>query len=291
VDTSWSPARKRVLRRVSQADPAQEYFLYVPSSGGRQAPLFVSVHGVSRNASQHARLFSRYAERHGAVLVAPRFTEEDHRDYQRLGREGRGKRADLALDRILEEVGSLTGASAAQFYLFGHSGGAQFAHRYTMAHPHRIVRAAIASAGWYTFPDPKTRFPYGIRATRRLPGVRFDAEEFLRVPIAVLVGSEDGDATNNLRRTARVDRQQGTTRVERARKWVDAMRAAAADHHLEPLVSFERIPGNSHSFRRFMESGGLGDRVFEALFGLPAAAKAVTRAGGNSDSGSSNARR
>ncbi|HZM17574.1 MAG TPA: hypothetical protein VFE28_16390 [Candidatus Krumholzibacteria bacterium] len=270
VRKRWSLRKERIVRRVLQTDPSQEYFVYVPSSSGAAAPLFVAVHGISYNAYEQARLFSRYCDVYGAVMVAPHFVAERHSDYQRLGRDGRSTRADVTLDAIIEEAGWLTGASTAQIYLFGYSGGGQFAHRYALAHPHRVARAVVAAAGWYTFPDPRTRFPYGIRRSRELRGVRFDPEEFLRVPLSVFVGDQD-TTSEGLRRSGRVNRQQGKTRLERARRWVEAMRVAADTYHLESLVSYEEIAGGQHSFKQLMLEGRLGDRVFDALFGLPAA--------------------
>lgn len=263
---SRTPRRKRLVHRVLHTDPGQEYLLYVPSSRGPEPPLVVSVHGVSRNADEHARLLSAYCEIHGAVLVVPHFSVEQHPDYQRLGRVGRGKRADIALNLIVAEAAAATGARADRFYLFGFSGGAQFAHRYTMAHPHRIASAVVASAGWYTLPDPTRRFPLGTRPSSKLPGVRFDAEEFLRVPIHVMVGAKD-DHSRGLRRGARLDREQGVSRVERARSWAAAMQAAAAAHHLEAMISYEEIENCDHSFRRSILRSGLGDKAFEAMFG------------------------
>jgi len=263
-----------VLRLVSQDDSGQQYFVYVPGSGGDEAPLFVAVHGISRNGYEHACLFSTYCEEFGVVLVAPQFEVEQSKDYQRLGRLGHGPRADVALNSILEETAWMTGAATDRIHLFGFSGGAQFAHRYTMAHPHRVARAVVAAAGWYTFPDTRKRFPYGIRTSRDLPHVRFDPLEFLRVPITVIVGDRDTTSVD-LRCTGRVNRQQGENRVERARNWVGAMRAAARAHRLDPLVSFESIPGGDHSFTNLMQGGQLGERVFAALFGA-----SVTRADG-----------
>ncbi len=268
MDQGWSPKVSRVLRRELRADPLQSYFLYVPTRGGHGAPVFVSVHGISRNARRHARLFAPYCEKYGVVLVAPQFSAEQHPDYQRLGRQGRGDRADLALDAILAEVAAATGAAASQIHLFGYSGGAQFAQRYTLAHPHRVRGAVLASAGWYTFPDAKRRFPYGLRPTRGLSGVRFDPEEFLSVPVTVLVGSGQG-TERGVRRHARLDAQQGTTRVERARNWVAAMQEAARSYRVEPRVRLEEGVERGRTFRLAMTEGGLGDRVFAALFGPP----------------------
>lgn len=268
-DRNAPKAHKRLQRRVLQADPSQEYLVYVPSSCGDHAPLVVSVHGVSRNADQHIRLLAAYCDMYGAVLVAPIFSVEQHPDYQRLGRVGRGKRADNALHMIVAEAAAMTGAAAERFHLFGFSGGAQFAHRYMMANPHRVAGAVVASAGWYTFPDATQRFPYGIRMNKTLPNVRFDAEEFLSVPVTVIVGEHD-DSQSGLRRSARLDRDQGVTRIERARRWVAAMKAAAEAHHLDSKVAYAEMANCDHSFQRSILRGGLGDKVFQALLGTPA---------------------
>ena len=265
AEPSSSIPRQQVVRLVLRADSTQEYLLYVPSRGGAGAPLFVAAHGISRNAEEHATLFAPFAEKRGVVLVAPYFDREGHDDYQRLGREGRGRRADHTLDSILDEVRSLTGAREGKVLLFGFSGGAQFAHRYAMLHPDRVERAVVTSAGWYTFPDSGTAYPYGIAPTPELEGARFDPRAFLRVPIRVLVGGADTGSTN-LRQNAFVDRQQGRTRVERARNWAAAMRRAAEARGQVPVVTYEQVPGIRHSFRQFMLEGGLGDKVFAALF-------------------------
>ena len=264
----WSPPKGEVQKRSLQSDPHQSYLLYVPTSGGQDAPVLVSVHGLARNAQEQSHVFASYCEAAGAVLLAPLFTRDLHSDYQRLGRLGRGIRADLALDRCIAETASLTGADATRIYLFGFSGGAQFAHRYTLAHPHRVASAVVAASGWYTFPDTRVAYPYGIRQSRKLPGVYFNPEEFLRVPIAVLVGENDlTDA--NLRKTARVNEQQGVNRVERARKWVATMQAAADAYRMPSRVTYAEVPGIDHSFGQFCERGRLAERVFEALFGMP----------------------
>ena len=263
----WSLPRGRLLRRVLRDDPTQEYLLYIPSSGAESAPVMVSVHGISRNAHEQAHVFSPYCERFGAVLVVPRFTPEMHRDYQRLGRAGRGERADLALQRYLNEVAKLTGADVSQIYLFGFSGGAQFAHRYAMAHPHRVAKAIIAAAGWYTFPDHTERYPYGIRSNRKLKGVRFNPEEFLRVPIEVLVGSHD-IGTANLRSTEKTVKQQGETRKERAERWVAVMQESALNYNLKPVTSLTVVDHVDHSFAKFCQEGALVRRVFRSFFGV-----------------------
>ena len=258
--------RGRRLRRALASDPTQEYIVYVPEGDAVPRQLLVCLHGISRNAHEHATVFGELCDRHDAVMLVPIFTEDLHKDYQRLGRQGRGNRIDLLLHEFYREVGLLTGVDTSTVSMFGFSAGAQLAHRYMMAHPHRVDRVAVAAAGWYSFPDHKQRFPYGIRPVRTLEGITFNPEEFLRVPTHVLVGALD-TSTRNLRSTDRTNAQQGTTRLDRARNWVRAMCDAAETFSLEPQVTLDEVAGVGHSFGKFCEQGGLVRRVGEFLFG------------------------
>ena len=134
-----------------------------------------------------------------------------------------------------------------------------------MAHPPRVAGSVVAAAGWYTFPDIRVKFPYGILSSRKLPKVIFNPEEFLRVPVNVLVGEHDVDLTQ-LRSNPLLDEQQGKNRVQRARKWVATMRAAAEAYGIEPCVSYTEIPAVGHTFSEFCQRGALAERVFRALF-------------------------
>ena len=243
----------------------QEYLLYVPESATEHAPVFVSVHGISRNFLEQAGEFAPMCDRHGLVMLAPIFTADLHEDYQRLGRKGRGMRCDLLLHELLAETTALTSADVSQIHMFGFSAGAQFVHRYLMAHPHRVASAVIAAAGWYTFPDNRERFPYGIRPVSKLEGVTFDPEQFLHVPIEVIVGAEDTSRVN-LRRTDRTNAQQGFDRIQRARRWVAAMQDTARQHGVESKVHLTEVPGIDHSFTTFCSHGRLAERVARGLF-------------------------
>ena len=280
----WSPPRGHLLRRTLRSDPFHDYLLYVPASAAPGAPVLVAVHGVSRNAYEQAVVFSALCDARGAVLLVPIFTRDQHRDYQRLGRKDRGPRVDLLLHRCLSEVASLCGADVTQVRLFGFSGGAQFAHRYVMAHPHRVARAIVAASGWYTFPDRARRYPYGIRLNRSLHGVHFKPELFLRVPVEVLVGSRDVGSTN-LRSSPHLEAQQGKNRVERARQWVAAMRAAAAAYGLRPRTSLTEVPEVDHSFTSFCERGALLEHVDRSLFGRRRTRSSLARVSGGTASG------
>lgn len=252
-----------VLRNLATA-PSLQYFLYVPCRQVNVTPVFVSVHGISRNAAEHAQYFAPFAERYGAMLVAPLFSRQRFADYQRLG--SAEARADTALDAILEEVQRLTGRRTEQFYLFGYSGGGQFGHRYALVHPQRVLRLALGAPGWYTFPDPKVRYPRGIKPSRELPGARFALQQFLKIPTCVLVGEKDVDQDDSLRDSERLNAQQGGTRLERARRWIAAMQSVAHQTHVDASYTLQVLPHCDHSFLACMKKGQMGQRVFTFFF-------------------------
>jgi poly(3-hydroxybutyrate) depolymerase len=258
-------ASRIAWRRLGGTGP--RYCLFQPTSGSSDDRLLIAVHGISRNAREQARLFARHAERDGVTIVAPLFEPATHGDYQRLGRVGRGGRADHLLDEIVAEVSSNQGLASRPLRLFGFSGGGQFVHRYAMAHPDRVAAAVVSAAGWYTFPDRGLAYPYGIGAPDALPGVGFDLARMLRVPVTVLVGERDHWRDPELRASRRIDSRQGNTRIDRGRRWIEAMRTAARVRGLATPYRFELIPRCGHSFRNAVRRGGLGDRVFALLFG------------------------
>jgi hypothetical protein len=87
-----------------------------------------------------------------------------------------------------------------------------------------------------------------------------------------MVGAND-DNQSGLRRSTRLDKEQGNTRLERARRWVAAMQASADAHHLESRVTYEEVADCDHSFKRSILRGGLGDKVFLAMLGAAPASK------------------
>ena len=271
----WGPDDGAVAECRLNGDPRQIYYLCLPREVRANSAVLVCVHGISRNAEEHMWHFVPRGRERGMVVVAPVFPAAEFPDYQRLGRAGRGRRADLALREILEEVRQRVGVSIDRVDLFGHSGGAQFVHRYVMAYPAGVARFVVSAAGWYTQPDPDLPFPLGIGRDPLLPDLDFDPDAFLRVPGCVLVGERDTRRGRSLRTTPPVDAAQGRTRLERAERWAEAMNRAALQRRLPPAVDLHVLPRSGHRFAEVATRGGAPERVFACLFGPTAAAGAA----------------
>ncbi len=264
------PHWRRLSKRASQ-----RYLLYVPSGPVGNAPVLVAVHGISRNAAQMIRAFSAEARRRGVVIVAPYFGRRRFSDYQRLNRQGRGRRADRALFEILDEVAHLLGRRIERFNLFGYSGGGQFAHRFSFLHPQRVNAMVVGAAGWYTLPNPAYRYPMGIDSNPALGEVRFRLPDLIKVPALVVVGDEDVTRGPELRQGLEVNLRQGLDRVARARTWVAEMRRAAGVWGISPRHELMLLPGVGHDFDACVQVPGMVPAVFdfmEAAAGLRAVA-------------------
>lgn len=254
------------LRKLAD-DAEQEYYLFLPAALKSDAPIVLCVHGISRNAAEHLRCFAPLAAAHGTVLVAPVFPARRFPDYQRLGRAGRGMRADLMLNRIVHEVEEIASLTSSRRFLLGHSGGGQFVHRYVMAHPAKVDKYVVSAAGWYTWPEPTFPFPFGTAVTPDLPDLVFNADAFLSVPGCVFVGSRDIGRGHAVRKSDRIDRGQGATRLERGCRWSQAMNRVARTRHMSEPVIFRELSGAAHRFSGMAHRGRLGEAAFAFLFG------------------------
>ncbi|MGD9018899.1 MAG: hypothetical protein PVJ25_03030 [Desulfuromonadales bacterium] len=242
-----------------------EYFVYIPESYQDDGKILYTIHGISRNAAEHVQGFIAQAERHGTVLVGPLFLKENFPRYQRLGTNVQQERADMAFNHILQDVHEWLRVSPAPMKLFGFSGGGQFLHRYAMFYPKRVARMVLAAPGWYTFPDPDRKYPFGLKPTRDWPKLKFSLEKFLQIPTLVLVGEEDDLRDKDLNRDREIDSFQGLNRIERAERWINANRNLARSYDIPADFRMETIPNASHAYESYMGHPPFAEQVFEFL--------------------------
>lgn len=241
-------------------------------------PPLVVLHGISRNADVLATLFRDQAERTGRPVIVPHFHKTDWPHFQR---PGPAARPDLALLALFDAIAARLPAAAGPFDLFGHSGGAQLAHRFGMLYPQRVGVMHLAAAGWYCLPDDRMPYPYGVGsgaggkaalwARRKRAGLR----SFLDRRIHLYIGSADTERDETVRQTSDLDRIQGRTRRERAHCYAAALRSAAHVAGLPDRVTLTELPGCSHDVVWAVEKAGLAQMVMSPAAPAPAQAIAV----------------
>jgi pimeloyl-ACP methyl ester carboxylesterase len=246
--------------------PCREYYSLIPPGSERLAPL-VLVHGISRNAAELVIRFAPFAEKFGVPLIAPLFRKAEYGMYQQMLDQQAQAQSDVALFDILDDARLRWGLDVARFALFGFSGGGQFAHRFAILHPDRLTACMPASAGWYTWPDESVQWPHGLGGAPRA----IDREALRRLPIHVIVGERDTEMDEALRRSRKIDGLQGLHRLERARRWHQAMQASG----LAPLCTLSILEGARHSFDSAYRRGLV--RLVSSLLGHPTDQLGVSR--------------
>jgi pimeloyl-ACP methyl ester carboxylesterase len=227
-------------------------------------PPLVVLHGISRNADELVDLFTPEAEKSGRIVVVPHFSASAWPHFQR---PCRAARPDQALLALLSHLAVLDAAFAGPVDIFGHSGGAQLAHRFAMLYPNRVVRLNLAAAGWYCLPDTSMAYPYGLGVDAD-PGSLSWARRheqalsaYLHLSVQVFVGLEDSLRDDALRQSPKLDRVQGATRIARAQTYVDRFRAAARAKGIVPDITLTQLPGVGHDVAQAIRDAGLASKV------------------------------
>ena len=270
ISGAWMPARaarpvqSQVFRRsLGYGD----YFEYLPRRAN--TGILVLAHGsvederrernVDRIAETFARRWTGFADQHGLIVVAPAFGPSFGSwigepsvalgGYRAL--EGRAIGADDFVHRIVDQYKDRLGGGP--FYLYGHSAGGQFANRYAVRHPERLKGLILSAPGRYAFPNPSAPWPYGqkqVTAHARSGGpphvVKPDPEGWIKaaaLPITVVVGAADTEPQQPLRAD-----HPGSTRIDYARAWVDAMNGLAPQG--KSRIRLVVVPGVGHSSSR-----------------------------------------
>lgn len=223
-------------------------------------PPLVVLHGISRNADELVKLFQPEAEQSGRIVIVPHFTEQRWPHFQR---PSRAARPDQALLALLAHLAVVAPVIAGPVDLFGHSGGAQLAHRFAMLYPHKVGRLNLAAAGWYCLPDTGMAYPYGLGADATqgsLTWARRHVEAlptYLRLPVRVFVGTADSVRDDALRQSPDLDHGQGHTRIARAHTYVDRFTAAARARGIVPDIALTHLHGVSHDVVQAIRHGNL----------------------------------
>jgi hypothetical protein len=231
--------------------------IYIPTNVTRRSSILVVMHGNGRNAENYHKVWQPIASANGAILVTPEFSKDDwprSRHYHqgniqtvRNATKLRNVWSFTAMEKAVEIAAGVAGVSGKKFYLYGHSAGAQFVHRYVMVTGGgRLILAVAANAGWYSWPSETKAYPYGVAP---IENHRWDWKTVFRTDLTILVGMNDNDPdAKSLRRSAKV-MFQGKHRLARGTGFFPAARALADASGTAFHWRFATVPDVGHSNR------------------------------------------
>tara|TARA_R110000751_G_scaffold23225_3_gene64597 strand:+ start:13567 stop:14391 length:825 start_codon:yes stop_codon:yes gene_type:complete len=176
-----------------QADPRFGFvFSPAPDKKGRNA-LVIAIHGSDRDVDgMIAALRDGFGDREIAIL-APFFPNQidntDHADGYKFLVSGGIDYADV-LDAMIAQSKALDGDFDTA-YLYGFSGGAQFAERYGLFCAAHLCGLVIAAPGNVTLIDETLEWWPGLAGAKAQTDRAPDLKSLRQIPVAVMVGAQD----------------------------------------------------------------------------------------------------
>ena len=248
---------------------------HVPDAVQSLSPVVLVFHGATRDAGFYRSAWVDAANEHGFVVAVPEFTELSWPGASGYALGNVYVNGDAPSPETLrppeewafslvvplfEELKAMVGNRSSIVHLFGHSAGAQFAHRLLMFQPEGPWGFVIAAnAGWYTVPDPAVTFPYGLGSSPLQGEVPVWFDERL----VVHAGSADTDPDSAaLRHTVGAD-AQGPHRFARAGHFMAESEALAREAGAPFAWSLHVVDGVGHDFVEMSAAGG--DWLAEAI--------------------------
>ena len=230
-------------------------YYHCPTSFTKTDPIVIIMHGNSRKVLRFWRPWKAYADQYNALILAPEF---DKFDFPGSLSYHSGGIYDIAtgdekpekewtfsiVDRIFDRAKFLTGSVQKKFFLYGHSAGGQFVHRYlTFKSGSRVARAVAANAGWYTLPLFTIDFPYGMGDS---PANSSNLKTLFATDLTILLGDRDTRQTKNLSQT-REAKDQGPHRLARGKFYFQIGQEAALRNNLQFNWKLKTVAGVGHS--------------------------------------------
>lgn len=240
------------------ADKPIRVWLFRPAKFTSTAPILFVMHGTLRNGETYREPWVPLAGESGALVVVPEFGLDHYRDtrtYQfgnMRSKNGESIAEDkwtfAAIEHLFDHLKTSTGSQREQYYLFGHSAGAQFVHRMVLfQRKNRIALAVTANAGSYTLPDHSVAFPFGLKDS----GLADEGlKAALQVPLLILLGEKDIDTNDKYLPKNPGAIAQGPTRLARGHCFFES--AEAASQRLDTPLRWTKqiVPGVGHDNSR-----------------------------------------
>jgi len=240
----YAPLAKRPVkvRYIAPADPAT-------------AQILIVMHGVGRDSDEYRQDWEPIVRGRNVLVLAPEFSDENYPNSEsynlgsvvdedgrlRPRREWSFNVVEALFDAVVADLGS----NARDYSLFGHSAGAQFVHRFVEMMPGNRARVAVAAnAGWYTMPDDRVEFPYGLKGG---PMRTVDLGPAFAQHLVLMLGTSDTDPEDGaLRRDDDADKQ-GVTRLERGRAFFRTAHHVADSRAMPFAWRVVEVPNLAHS--------------------------------------------
>ena len=175
-------------------DPRFQFAWRKPPSGTAGRPLLIGIHGSDRNWLETRDAFTSLADSYDIAILSPLFpvgaaTPGMGDGYKFLREPGIDYTA--LLDAMLAAFARDYAFNERKLFLFGFSGGAQFALRYALINAGRLAGLIVAAPGCVTLIDDTMPWWAGTGGIEAATGKPLDRLGLTRLPAHLVVGADD----------------------------------------------------------------------------------------------------
>tara|TARA_Y100001970_G_C14036548_1_gene751405 strand:+ start:173 stop:1045 length:873 start_codon:yes stop_codon:yes gene_type:complete len=234
--------------------PPLDVIVYIPTGAIKTTPILIVVPGASRDAQRfHASWLDLAKKKTFIVLTigARKKYFPDEYSYN-AGRviSSEGYAMDekqwlfSAIEPLFNDFKKKYKLVSKNFYLFGHSAGGGFVHRYLLFKPKApVIKAVVANPAFVTVPDFEIQYPFGLKNT---PIKKNHVKNWLSNKIAIVLGEEDlGPRTKPLSNGAMAN-VQGSNCFERGSLLYSAAKQEAYKQKTQFNWSLITVAGVGH---------------------------------------------
>ena len=233
---------------------------YKPEGWRDKDKMVFVMHGGGRNAEDYLNAWVALAEQNNLFVVAPefenKFSKYTTNDYQEGNlftffgtKNPKSEWAFTVVENIFDHIESVNRITNTHYDIFGHSAGGQFVHRMVLLLPEsRIGTAISANSGFYSLPNEKLAFPYGMKRTR------IDLEKSYRKRLIILLGELDNDPKLGTFRTTDLAMEQGAHRLARGTSFFNANKELKDRHNCTFNWEMDIIENVGHDYKKMSEN-------------------------------------
>ena len=249
----------KIVTYAAWNKPDVDLLYVLPKEINSDTKVLFVIHGASRNAEFYLEQWIESSKDKNIILVAPHFIKRNFRSYHTL--EMSTSSGVINTDKNTWLTGSIKSfytyfqskynLESDTYLMFGFSGGSQFIHRYLMyGEDQAIERAAIGSAGWYTFVESKP-FPWGIKNMPLEPG---RLEWLMSREVLLLLGSKDNDPLSKSLNKTKGSMEQGSDRLMRGKNYFNSLINVGNYFQVPFRWKYQLVRGVNHDTKQMLEA-------------------------------------
>ena len=238
---------------LSAPDKPVTVWYYKPATLNAQTKVLFVMHGTKRNGEDYRNAWKAYAEKYQFLLVVPEFAERyfPSAAYQfgNVTNSNHTQWSFWVIEHLFDDLRQRESLSTPTYYLYGHSAGAQFVHRFMLFMPSPRVEVAFsANAGSYTMPVYPTwsqaRFPMSL--DKDVVSETQLATVFSR-RLVVMLGEDDLQESGGHVPNSPQARAEGKNRFERGQNFMKTAKEVAATLNAPLKWELLTVAGVGHS--------------------------------------------